>query len=58
MTIILSLKGGVPSSVFMGSDGWPGKVAKLKRVVGHMEKRNKAPSIINLTSSNKVIVKF
>ena len=57
LTIILSLK-GVPSSVFMGTDGWAGKMVKLKRVVGHMEKRKKVPSIINLTSSNKVIVKF
>lgn len=57
LTIILSVKGS-PSSVFLGPDEWSVKVDKLQKVVGYMEKKNKIPSIINLTNSKKVVVKF
>lgn len=57
LTIIFSIKGN-PSSAFLGVDQWGDKIAKLKRVIKHMDSRGEFPVVINLTNSNKVVVKF
>ncbi|MFG1494016.1 hypothetical protein ACRXCV_01720 [Halobacteriovorax sp. GFR7] len=57
LTMILSIK-GKPSSVFMGKDEWPLKVEKLTQIIGYMNKKKKIPSVINITNSKKVVVKF
>lgn len=57
LTVILSLQGN-PSSVFLGNTSWLHKAQKLKRIVNYMEKKRKIPAIINLTNSDKVVVKF
>lgn len=57
LTIILSISGH-PSSVFMGPDEWAEKIAKLDKIVNYMELKEKVPSVINLTNSKKVVVKF
>ena len=57
LTVILSIE-SKPSSAFLGSDNWTEKVKKLQRIVNHLEKKNQVPSIINLTNSKKVVVKF
>ena len=57
LTLILSVNGR-PSSAFLGSLEWEQKLRKLERVVGYMQKKKKIPSIINLTNSKKVVVKF
>jgi hypothetical protein len=57
LTIILSISGH-PSSVFLGPDEWKDKMVKLDKIVNYMELKEKIPSIINLTNSKKVVVKF
>jgi hypothetical protein len=57
LTIILSISGH-PSSVFLGPDEWKNKMSKLDKIVNYMELKEKIPSIINLTNSKKVVVKF
>ena len=57
LTVILSLQGN-PSSVFLGDKKWLSKAKKLKRIVSYMEKKRRIPAIINLTNSDKVVVKF
>ena len=57
LTIILSVRNN-PSSVFLGNDLWDKKVTKLKKIVKYMEAKKKMPAIINLTNSEKVVVKF
>lgn len=57
LTIILSI-GGHPSSVFLGPNEWGDKMVKLDKIVNYMELKEKIPSIINLTNSKKVVVKF
>jgi hypothetical protein len=57
LTIILSISGH-PSSVFLGPDEWKDKIVKLDKIVNYMELKEKIPSIINLTNSKKVVVKF
>lgn len=57
LTMILSIK-GKPSSVFMGKDEWPVKVDKLTQIISYMNKKKKVPSVINITNSKKVVVKF
>jgi hypothetical protein len=57
LTIILSISGH-PSSVFLGPNEWKGKMEKLDKIVNYMELKEKIPSIINLTNSKKVVVKF
>ncbi len=57
LTIILSI-GGHPSSVFLGPNEWPEKMVKLDKIVNYMELKEKIPSIINLTNTKKVVVKF
>lgn len=57
LTMILSLRRR-PSSVFFGKDYWGEKVGKLVKVVRYMKKKKSIPSIINLTNSKKIVVKF
>ena len=57
LTIILSIDQN-PSSVFLGDKNWEGKIAKLERVVNFMQEKQRIPTIINLTNSDKVVVKF
>lgn len=57
LTVILSISGR-PSSVFMGGEEWVSKMEKLEKIVGYMEAKKRIPSIINLTNSKKVVVKF
>jgi hypothetical protein len=47
-----------PSSAFLGSDYWSEKVEKLTKVIDFMKKKKKIPSVINLTNSKKIVVKF
>jgi hypothetical protein len=57
LTLILALK-GESTSVFLGEEMWEEKAQKLSKVIGYLEQRNKIPSIVNLTSFKKVVVKF
>lgn len=57
LTVILSISGR-PSSVFLGPESWSEKMQKLEKIVGYMEAKKRIPSIINLTNSKKVVVKF
>ena len=57
LTVILSIDGR-PSSVFMGADNWGEKVKKLQKIVKYMKLKNRIPSIINITNTKKVVVKF
>lgn len=47
-----------PTSVFFGEYHWLEKSEKFQKIVGFMAKKNKMPSIINMTSAKKVVVKF
>lgn len=57
LTMILSVQNR-PSSVFLGKDEWPLKLAKLQKIIQYMETQNRIPVVVNLTSSKKVVVKF
>jgi hypothetical protein len=57
MTMIFSSL-SKPTNVFMGEDLWEDKLIKLTKVIHFMDKANKRPSMINLTSLKKVVVKF
>lgn len=57
LTIIMSFRNR-PITAFLGKDYWGEKVGKLSKVVEYMKKKKKVPSIINLTNSKKVVVKF
>ena len=57
LTFIMSLRGH-SSSAFLGKEDWYEKVLKLKKIVNHMEKSRKIPSVINITNKQKVVVKF
>ncbi|TDJ05903.1 MAG: hypothetical protein E2O68_05715 [Deltaproteobacteria bacterium] len=57
LTIIFSMKGSA-TSVFFGQEDWNIKVKKLEKIVNYMNSKKRMPSIINLTHSKKVVVKF
>ena len=57
LTIIMSI-GRKPSSAFLGKDYWDEKMEKLFQLVGYMGERKSIPTVINLTNSKKVVVKF
>lgn len=57
LTIILSMNGR-PSTAFLGVSFWDEKVEKLTKVVDYMKSKRKVPSVINLTNSKKIVVKF
>ncbi len=57
LTIILSI-GDRPSSVFMGPDEWDFKVSKLEKIIKFLEAKKRVPSVINLTNTKKIVVKF
>ncbi len=57
LTVILSLRSR-PSSAFFGQESWSEKVYKLEKIIAEMKERKRYPSIINLSDSKKVVVKF
>lgn len=57
LTIIMSVNGR-PSTAFLGENFWDEKVQKLTKVVDYMKAKRKIPSVINLTNSKKIVVKF
>lgn len=57
LTMILSFSSG-PLSVFLGDDQWEMKVNKLEQIVSYMEKKQKIPSVVNMTNLKKIVVKF
>ncbi|MBT4790711.1 MAG: hypothetical protein HON90_04005 [Halobacteriovoraceae bacterium] len=57
LTIILSI-GRKPSSAFLGKEYWPEKVTKLNEIIKYMQEKKTIPTVINLTNSKKVVVKF
>lgn len=57
LTIILSI-GRKPSSAFLGKDFWTEKIEKLNSIIDYMAEKKTIPSVINLTNSKKVVVKF
>jgi hypothetical protein len=57
LTAILSIKNR-PVSVFMGKREWNKKTKKLNKVLSFLEKKRKIPSVINITNSEKIVVKF
>jgi hypothetical protein len=57
LTIILSI-GRKPSSAFLGKEYWTEKIEKLNNIVDYMSEKKTIPSVINLTNSKKVVVKF
>ena len=57
LTIILSVHDH-PSSVFIGRGKWMEKVNKLRKIIHFLGFEDHFPSIINLTNSEKVVVKF
>ncbi len=57
LTIILSVQNR-PSSAFLGKNYWSEKVGKLKEIITFMKKKKRIPTVINLTNTKKVVVKF
>lgn len=57
LTVILSFFER-PTSAFLGSQEWESKFNKLFKIVNYLGTKKKLPSIINLTDSKKVVVKF
>lgn len=57
LTIILSVQNR-PSSAFLGKDYWSEKVRKLEKIISFMKKKKRIPTVINLTNTKKVVVKF
>ena len=57
LTMILSLRGR-PTTAFLGNDYWSEKIGKLSKVIDYMKEKKSIPTIINLTNSKKIVVKF
>ncbi len=57
LTLVLSLRER-PMSVFLGSDQWEEKTQKLTKILDYLGTKNRIPSVMNMTSLKKVIVKF
>jgi hypothetical protein len=57
MTLILTAESG-PVSVFLGHEEIPSKLNKLQRIIDYMTLQKKLPSIINMESLKKIVVKF
>jgi hypothetical protein len=57
LTMILSLS-KKPVSIFLGQHSWENKVDKINKIISHMQTNKKMPTIINITNSKKVVVKF
>ena len=55
--MILSF-GGRPTTAFLGDDYWSEKIGKLSKVIDYMKEKKSIPTIINLTNSKKIVVKF
>jgi hypothetical protein len=57
LIMLLSIKGRAVS-VFFGKLFWEEKVDQLIKIISYLSKQNKIPSVINLATSKKVVVKF
>lgn len=57
LTIIMSFRNR-PTTAFLGKEYWGEKVKKLAKVIDYMKKKKSVPTIINLTNSKKIVVKF
>lgn len=57
LTIILSVRNR-PSSAFLGQNYWSEKLVKLEKIISFMKQKKRIPTVINLTNSKKVVVKF
>ncbi|OFZ14309.1 MAG: hypothetical protein A2X86_05525 [Bdellovibrionales bacterium GWA2_49_15] len=57
LTLILSINSH-PVSVFFGKNEWEDKILKLGRLVTYTQNQQRIPSIVNMTNSKKVVVKF
>ena len=42
----------------MGDDSWDIKLDKLTKVLNHFEKVDRMPTLVNLASVKKIVVKF
>lgn len=57
LTFILNSSNRV-ASAFFGLENWSEKVDKLEKILNHFNSSGKLPSLVNLTNSKKVVVKF
>lgn len=57
LTIIFSFT-NQPLSAFFGKNNWQEKSNKLQRIISYMKAKKRLPTIVNLTNSKKVVVKF
>lgn len=57
LTFILNSSNRV-ASAFFGLDNWSDKMHKLEKILNHFNSSGKLPSLVNLTNSKKVVVKF
>lgn len=57
LTLILKSKSKA-LSVLLGKEYWDDKVGRLIKIQDHFSQKEKKPSIINLTSNKKVVVRF
>jgi hypothetical protein len=57
LTFIISSSNRV-ASAFFGQAKWSEKVGKLEKILNHFNSSGKLPSLVNLTNSKKVVVKF
>jgi hypothetical protein len=46
------------TSIFLGKDLWDHKLSKLEKILTYMDRSQRNPSVINLSHSKKVVVKF
>ena len=57
LTFIITSSNRV-ASAFFGQVKWSEKVSKLEKILNHFNASDKLPSLVNLTNSKKVVVKF
>lgn len=57
LLLVLS-SGKKPTTVFFGKNLWSEKIIKVQKVFNYMKKKQKSPSIVNLTNLKKIVVKF
>lgn len=57
LTLILKAKSKA-ITVLLGKEYWDDKISKLLKIQDHFSQKDKMPSIVNLTSNKKVVVRF
>jgi len=57
LTLILKAKEKA-TTVLLGKEYWDDKISKLIKIQEHFSQKEKMPSIVNLTSNKKVVVRF